>query len=672
MRKIYFALAGLLCLASASVAQRTKLIIPQAPVAKSVLAGIPGLDIPSNKAATGVYRSVSKTDREKSTLAGAAIGSASNVYSTVRTSQNQVTADNATGTVAFIHRSDVSVWGGSNGTLRYDCSTDKGLNWSIDQGPLNPQMTQPSRYPSLTHYEDGNGQLQLAYMAATLSPSPSWDGLSHGAICDNCTPNSTATENYNFTGQQTLIQGGLSEGLPGEFWATDFASDGTTTTDSIHIYKGAMSSCNSSWARVETFTTNWNLSSTGNPIASGPNIAFSPDGNTGYMVVVGDMQGGPVDSILTPIVSKTDDGGQTWSQPTEIDLSGIPWIVDSLQSFWGQTGPNNSIIPVSAGKYTCTGEFDITVDANGNLHLINILASGYALDSDSVVIPVPPYSIYPGLAKMAVDITTPDQGATWDAKYIAPVMAWQGVFGQTNTETFGNYPQISRTDSGDKVFYSWADQDSTQGLFGISDLIAPNLRISACRITDGYQTCWKMITDGDFLWEGRVLCPTMAPTVLDYGSTYMMPIVVVELTANDVLQSCRFYYFGLDALIFDTDFQDPASLNLAFSSGCYGVGIGPDPMAHSLLEIQDLWPNPSEGKWQFKYRLDQTADVTLELYNLQGQLMGQRQVQSQAAGEIVESVSREDLSNGIYLVKVSASNESGQTASATRRIVVQH
>ena len=71
------------------------------------------------------------------TVLPVAMGRASNAYSAVTTEQNQVYANDANDQVVFIHRQDVSVWGGggnASGKLRYDISTDGGATFSNDIG----------------------------------------------------------------------------------------------------------------------------------------------------------------------------------------------------------------------------------------------------------------------------------------------------------------------------------------------------------------------------------------------------------------------------------------------------------------------------------------------------------------------------------------------------------
>lgn len=605
------------------------------------------------------------------------LGTASNIYTCVRPEQNQVSVHNPSGRITFIHRQNIGTWGGVNGTLRYDCSSDRGQSWNLDIGPLNPLLTRVARYPSMAIYTDpGSGDQSLLYTGATLDPNAGWDGHVNGMICDACSTNTT--EHYDFIGDDTYIPSSLTEGLSGEFWMADIAWDhpNTSILDTIFLYKTTMANCDVDWQRVEKFETKWNSSSTGVKIGLGPQVAFSPDGMVGYVVAMGDIEGG-IDSIYTPIVYKTVDGGANWTGPTEVDLSGSQMIIDSLQSLWGQQGnPPYNELPVSSGQYTCTWDFDITVDVNGNLHIFNQIASARSLDADSLVEPAA-YSIYFGFAKLFVDIHTTDQGATWDARYIAPGMAFQGSFGAQNAFTMENYCQMSRDATGERVFYSWVDMD-TAGLFGTADLLLPNLRIAATRITDGYQTCWKMITDGDFAWEGAMLAPTMAPTIVDYGTTKALPIVGAQLVNNDPLQETAFHYFGDAALIFESEFQDPANLNLAFdviasNGGCNIVGVDDRPLPTELLRVEEVWPNPTSNELNIRYTLGEYAHVEAAIYDLHGKKVSAIFEGEQGPGLLsIQGNPALSLPAGLYIIKMEATTPEGQSSAFSRRTVIGH
>ncbi|MEM7037619.1 MAG: hypothetical protein AAF570_11620, partial [Bacteroidota bacterium] len=224
-----------------------------------------------------------------------------------------------------------------------------------------------------------------------------------------------------------------------------------------------------------------------------------------------------------------------------------------------------------------------------------------------------------------------------------------------------------------RVFYSWVDIDTSgNGLVGTSELLVPNLRIASARLTDGYQTCYKLITDTDLLWDGRILWPTMAPVVLEKWDQYHLPIVFAEMLQNDPLQQTGFRYLGNSALIFESDYEDPANLTLAYDGPCYinpGVGT-PQP---EWISFTGSHPNPFREHTSFDFVLHTSAHVQLSLFDLQG-----RKLVDVASGDYLAGTHSAffdrtahggtALPDGIYLVRFTAISNDGQEYAVTRRV----
>lgn len=610
------------------------------------------------------------------------LGRASNIFSILRPEQNQVYADNDLGVVAFIHRQDVTIWGGGsaeNGKLRFDLSADGGATFTSDIDVLNGTYTRPSRYPNITGFnpnsETNPFNSFLAYSAPTLNGSPDWDGHVTGMANVTLTAPSSATETYSLLSSQSYLQGGLTEGLQNEFWTVELQYDGSTFPGDIYLNKGEYSSTTAdvSWTRYDTISPPHSLSFDGTPTLVGPNIAFSPDGNTGWIAWLGDLTGGP-DSTLLPVFMKSTDGGATWGTPSEVNLNASPDVADWLTAFWIQidsvTGDTSSI---SNGRATCAFDYDITVDGNGNPHMAVVIGSGATTDA-----PDPAgYTIYSGIEKFMADVTTDDGGATWYVNYVAPVLAFRGSFGNTGPVNMDNQPQISRTPSGDHVFYSWIDSDtsavtgSTNGIgFGVSDQLAPNLRTAARRISDGWQTCYKRVTDGDFIWEGRALFPTLAPEVIIDGTTgeAKLPLVMVEMITNEPLESCNFWYFGNDsAYDLSTGFYPTSQLVLDWDApSCVDTTVvSVDNVINENVVLGQSFPNPTNGKALIKFELPFAADISLDLTNIYGQQVAVIAQGEYAAGQHEVVVDTRELAIGTYLYNL---RTNGQVT--TKKMVV--
>jgi|GEM_PF-2296501 len=536
---------------------------------------------PATEGYQGILSSLEEPPKSARTSSVAPIemGRASNLFSSIRTQQNQVYANDSLNLVGFIHRQDVSIWGGgptSTGNFRYDVSVDNGQTFNNDIGLLNPSTTNPGRYPNLSLINPNNQispfSSNFVYAGATVGQS--WNGMVTGVSSININnPVTSATENFSSISNPN-IPGGLAPGLPGEFWLTSLVDSSSSILDSVKLFKGVWNTTTQDmdWALHANLPIGFDRSVSGDANAVSPIVSFSPDGQLGWVALLGDITGGS-DSVFSPIFIPSTDGGMTWGAPIEMDLdASIPWLSDSLQLLWEDTLGN----PASTGKATCAFEFDLTVDNQGHPHMAVVVGSAAATGAAPT-----PYSIMAGLSKYLLDITTADGGLTFSGRVVSPVLAFRGDFGTTNPISMDNFPQISRNETGDHLFYSWVDSDTNVIGFGVSDQLAPNLFISGYRVTDGFRTCNQGITNNDFLWEGRALFPTLSPTVLSGSlngfTCFNLPIVIPEMLTGDPLQSVRYWYFGNECNFGMADFVAPGGVSIAFGSGCQTGGCGFPP-----------------------------------------------------------------------------------------------
>lgn len=566
-----------------------------------------------------------------------ALGRTSHVFTILNPNQNQVYTDDNSGTVAFIHRQDVTIWGGGaveNGKLRYDLSTDGGQTFDTDIGVLNFVYVLRARYPQITGFGTDPDPLnnQLVWSAPTLDNATNWDGIVTG-LSDVVTMSPTAsTENYDLAGEGTLHPGGLCEGLPGEFWMADYGVDANIApNDSIYFYKGIYNggSNDVNWSKYLAVKPNHYEALAGGPVLSRANIAFSPDGQHGWFACLGDLAGGS-DSTRNPVLIHSSDGGMSWGSPIEVNLNAASYVggsgplEDALQRLWTMEFPigSGNFVPSSTGRATCAHEFDLTVDANGNPHFFVVIGSAAKVDE-----PAPGYNIQSDLEKIAVDISSIDNGATWTITRISPVYTHYGEFGTPDgngqLSPMYNYPQVSRTEDGSRIFYSWADSDTTVIGFGEEENLAPNLRIASLRVSDGFQTCPKWVTRGDAIWDGLALYPTMSPTVLS-GTNFKLPIVMLDMLSNDQWAPCQLWYFGNDATIQESEYLAHGNDIDMHQPNCAGVGIAGKP---DRINLQ-LYPNPSSGEVVLQFGDENMRHV--EVFDLSGKLVYQKAIMHQS------------------------------------------
>ena len=472
------------------------------------------------------------------------------------------------------------------------------------------------------------------------------------------------SENYLFSGERTLLPGGLEEGQPGVFWTVDADYDGAASPGDFYLYKGTWNTTTSDvdWERTDTISPPHFTGFDGTATFIGPNIAWSPDGQTGWIGWLGDLQGG-VDTTLSPCFMKSTDAGATWGAPVEYNLNAEAWVKDTLETLW----VDSSGAPASTGRATGAFDFDMTVDMNGNVHLGFVCGSG-----TSTAAPDPGYSIFSGLAKFFADVTTPDGGATWEIKYISPVLAFRTPdFGSSTTVNMDNYPQLSRSSAGDFVFFSWADSDTAEftgnmaGIgFGESANLAPNLRIAGMNVATGEQSYPQLVSDGDLIWEGRILYPTMSPIAIGDGSgCWNLPIVVAEMPGSEPLDATFFHYFGNDAQVCSSTMCSPQSMSLSWDAFAFAgatppcaVGVENGELANEVV-LGNAYPNPTADEAIITFELPAIHNVSIDLVNVYGQQVAVIASGEFAAGAHKVTVSTDELANGVYFYNLRTNDQ---------------
>lgn len=470
-------------------------------------------------------------------------GSSSNMFTQIRWTTNPVAVNKDLNTIVFAHRNNASLFGGSSGHFRYDVSTNAGTTWTVDVGNLNPSLISPGRYPNALIYNPPANtnptNAYIGYLGATInSVSAAWNGHVSGVRQLNGTGN---TENYNQAGGvNVLIPNSLTKGNATTYWAADAVYTGTVVSG-FRAYKGVWNGSNDiNWSQNFSVTPTFNTLYNGNNQIADYNIAFDPTGNFGWLSFLSHTSGGPTNYAYYPNFYKTTDGGVSWVGPIQVDLNQFSCISALI------TPPNVA---------SCAFEHDLTVDINGNPHMLVTIGNGNNT-----------YSMFFGSTKRMFDIT--QLNGVWNAYDIANVNAGRGTFGiGTNSTTIDMFPQISRTADGKKIFFNWTD-NSTYTLGQANQ--TPNLFSRAFDVTTNLWTNVKDFTACNPGLNGQILYPHIADEVLQPTPTsYKMAGVYAIFTVpNDPGSPVNLRF--LDNLTFtNADFTIPqpvASVSIAQGS----------------------------------------------------------------------------------------------------------
>jgi len=471
------------------------------------------------------------------------IGSAGNVLTIINGNTNQMDVDSVLNTVTFIHRNDPSAAPGTNvAQYRFDVSKNGGTTWTTNIGPITndaniDNVSVNGRFPQAVIFNPaGNTVADSGYLvySGTWHDGTTWSGemRGRGKLSGDTSTFNVKIDQVNL--KKVAIASGLCQGAPGTFWNLniDYSATfngGNAITNYLIVEKGVW---DANTKDVVWTSTNLNqdfveFDNGGTQVSAitSQNIAFDPTGQYGWIAVLGDIVVDN-DSSYEPIFWKTVDGGQNWTGPISVQLEDIQGLMAEM---------NPSIVngdPASM-KPTTSFDADLTVDVNGNPHLLVVVGSG-----DAYSIQAAGYDVW--------DITydaAASTGCNWKGIHLADIMTLRGTFTNDATPyTEDNRPLVSRSADGSKVFFFWNESDFE--FLQSTDNDVPNLFGRAIDVVQGKLTQLYNFTEGDSLWGGETtttsggvfggsIYPMVSQTAWKKGSNWNVPLVFTQIDYNN-------------------------------------------------------------------------------------------------------------------------------------------
>ncbi|PID93907.1 MAG: hypothetical protein CSA95_05430 [Bacteroidetes bacterium] len=591
------------------------------------------------------------------------IGTSANAYSYGYSGgQKSILAYNADiNTVTHFHRMGGALdEGGYSGDLGFDFSTDGGQTFTnmvecyvAENNTGGTYFADAARYPNHGIYNPvGNMDPANAYVAfyvPTLDASNSqgnsgWGGHGYGvASLGDLTSNTKHLVSSN-PGDNIYryIPDAFTVTNTGDAWMVDINQDWTSGS---LIYTGYLLVSHGTWnSELNDFEYEEFLLDC--PVTADlvrPSMAkveFSPDGQTGYIVVLGDngsLEFGA--NTIYPIIWKTTNGGEDWEDPIAVQLAGPDGIESIMyyisdeewEELWQPPAPEREEVP-----YTTAFDCDLTVDANGNPHIaVGISVAGS--DPYSIISANPYYAI--------ADIWSPDGGEEWDAYIIDRPMQFRSTINADYSED--SRTQIARTHDGNYVFVGYLDT-SKEGEEGNN---FPDIYCRAIDVNYGWMSEYEgqdEATNVTFLSDGmeQAYFFAMASEVIHNNSgEAVVPFTYEEMNVYDPGEQVQYKYIQDFAF---TDLPD-----------------GMEEMAEaSTFEVAQNYPNPFNGQTDINVTLTKTAELSLNVYNLMGQ-----SVYAANAGEVSGSYTfalNVDLEPGVYFYAVTAG-----TKTISKKMIVE-
>lgn len=335
--------------------------------------------------------------------------------------------------------------------------------------------------------------------------------------------------------------------------------------------------------------------------ASGGRIAFDPTGTIGYWVAQGRLStnfNNSADSMIAPIVYKTTNGGNSWVPV----LQGYDWsakhpeLKKNVGFVYNPNGLRHFRINPKHG-------IDLTVDVNGTLHLVGsmtgIYQDGSQIDSlgYTYVYDYDYINHHPVIWDLMTD------GTTWNTMMVDSIItSYMGsdatndtaaaynvwTNGSTGYLSYGARIQVSRSSTGDKIFYSWADSDPA--VTGNPFNTSPDL------FTKSYDISGQKVTATSNLTNGLGICYFHYMADLSYfdstSGKWISPMIYTEGTVT----SGPGVYSGISAVNYN--FVNCGSFTNAQYSNAAVVNTAATCTATVTFVMHQDSLNPQPGVWE--------------------------------------------------------------------------
>jgi hypothetical protein len=577
------------------------------------------------------------------------LGQAGNAFGFFGNGRTNIWADDHINSISFVHR---MVNPPGSGYLSYDLSVDGGNTWTTNIQVYDPTLSVPgeARYPQCAIYNPvGNtfsGNAFFTYFAPTLDGSNTsgdldWGGYGYGVHKLDQTQQSTQHNQTSTGNYYQQIPNALTITQDGVLWMIDSneESDGSGSynyTDELIIGKGVFNPVTMDYDYTQFL---FDAPIYSEDVVNDLKVAFAPDGQTGYIMMLSEIEP-MLYSSYHPILYKTTDGGETWDDdPIEVELGGPYgieaikyWLSDEmLANFFEPPVPERDSIMYFAGYHG-----DLAVDYLGNPHITVMIA--IAID-DSFYSPADYIATF--------HIYSNDGGDTWDATHLKTLKTFDGDFtGSGQTITMYNNPQVATTMDGTKLFFSCLDTDFE----GMENNTNPDMYVTACNLIDHtYSDCLN------------VTQYTQAWMIAWFGS--MSHYVFSENIGNTEVCTVPLVYEEMD------ESQDPTlPVSFWYIKGCqFSFSLtGTEEVTADAMEVSQNYPNPFSDQTLINFTLTSQSAVDLDVYSITGQLVLSRHLNSVEKGTHQIAVRSSDLGPGVYFYNLTA-----QGGTVTRKMIVQ-
>lgn len=582
---------------------------------------VKGNNVPNDKAASTIL-----------------LGTSFNVFGILGDRQNQVVYNKDINTVAFVHRQNDGGPGGTNasGIMSFDYSTDGGATWTINPFQVTPGLGggNGNRYPNIALYNPpANTDPADAYVVmsgpqletgafsgengwgGTFRASAKFDASNIDEQYFHLSTDSDGDNNewgaagmYNANGViwdvTTNIDNRTNSNVPADNYSTYFINKGVYNSGT-NVIDWTNTSFSPTWV-----TTLNDATASQTNLAGLPNMAWSPDGMTGYIVAMGAWG---ANTMYRPYVMKTVDGGTTWNNVNDYDFSTNPVLQQYI--FGLNTNP--------AIQRPFFGSFDMVVGQDDELRIFGEVGSGWSDHADSLN-----FTFGARQAGFLFEVAT--NGANWDVTFIDSIFVDDHEWDATNTLSHFVRPQASRSQDGSKVFYTWLGSNSLLSL----EREFPDVWAIGHDIAGTEPMPWSIYKNLSFGTPASFVSAyqTVAVDAIENGTDHNWELAIAYGTGNggspisDGLSAPQWNYLkGVGFSVVDFSAIGGGSTGGVGSGGNLGGSVSVDEQVITNENIA-LFPNPSNGlitlqisnTKNFNYTIVDVVGNTIKSENVNG------------------------------------------------------
>ncbi len=576
-------------------------------------------------------------------LARISFASSANIYSLISPPQAALTAVPGYDGIVFFSRAG-GPFGGSGNDLRISYSTDMGQSW--DDHMVVPPSPHLMRYPGGGIFVPDASTSMDDCFAAFSGPITGGSGWTDNFFGSLQMDGSHEQVSYLPLEAGTYFAHANNDLQVLDDGSVHVSGDKFLGTEQDYSWGGGMyfkgqfngSTNEFDWDPLVNMTHNFALDPDGDPMGTGARMAWSQDGSVGYYVFRGvdDTQN---NLAYQPIIYKTTDGGQTWNLEPVFDFSTLDSITNYL---WG------TLADPTVTTAFFTHQMDLTVDNQGMLHIFSLIKGGYSTHPDSIG-----YTFTYEPNKLFHVNMTP--GGGWEAELVTQmftmdVRADDQIFGSGQDAMGWNHRiNASRTEDGEKVFVVWSDTDTLLAAINQAGIAyinsSPDIWAYGKDLNDGTIYPPTDFTNGTQFWGDNYFHYASNITLVDPNGNMIIPVTIANIGSGPL---------------------DPVTHNLMKSIG-FGPSVGVNEKTRQThVSVSQNFPNPFNEQTNIVVNLKKQANLSLEVYNMLGQVVYSENKGSMAAGIHNFTVSAQNLKPGIYFYKVNAGENS-----ATKKMIVK-